>query len=130
MDEQVRRHTAKTQYTENSKQIFPEKELRGHSPNFHIHVPVSDLYIPTIDLPSPAGKYVDKSWEYINRSHTHELWKLDTSDTGRILQAFTLSESIFLCIAASIFSCGTKMYEHRLLKVIHYTLVFAYYLST
>ncbi len=36
--------------TENSKQIFPEKELRGHSPNFHIHVSVSDLYIPTIDL--------------------------------------------------------------------------------
>jgi hypothetical protein len=31
--------------TENSKQIFPEKELRGHSPNFHIHVFVSYLYI-------------------------------------------------------------------------------------
>ncbi len=27
---------------ENSKQIFPGKELRGHSPNFHIHVSVSD----------------------------------------------------------------------------------------
>jgi hypothetical protein len=37
--------------TENSEQIFPEKELRGHSPNFHIHVSVSYLYIPTIDLP-------------------------------------------------------------------------------
>ena len=37
--------------TENLKQIFPEKELCGHSPNFHIYVPVSDLYIPTIDLP-------------------------------------------------------------------------------
>jgi hypothetical protein len=36
---------------ENSKQIFPEKELRSHSPNFHTHVSVSDLYIPTIDLP-------------------------------------------------------------------------------
>jgi len=36
---------------ENSKQIFPEKELRGHSPNSHIHVSVSDWYIPTIDLP-------------------------------------------------------------------------------
>jgi hypothetical protein len=35
----------------NLKQIFPEKELGSHSPNFHIHVPVSDLYIPTIDLP-------------------------------------------------------------------------------
>ncbi len=37
--------------TENSKQIFPEKELRGHSLIFHIHVYVSDLSIPTIDLP-------------------------------------------------------------------------------
>ncbi len=37
--------------TENSKQILPEKELRGQSPNLHIHVSVSDLYIPTIDLP-------------------------------------------------------------------------------
>jgi hypothetical protein len=37
--------------TENSKQISPEMELLGHSPNFHIHVSVSDLYIPTIDLP-------------------------------------------------------------------------------
>jgi hypothetical protein len=30
--------------------MFPEKESRGHSPNFHIHVFVRDLYIPTIDL--------------------------------------------------------------------------------
>ncbi len=37
--------------TENSKQIFSEKELRDHSPDFLIHVSVSDLYIPTIDLP-------------------------------------------------------------------------------
>jgi hypothetical protein len=30
-------------HIENSKQIFPEKELRGLSPNFHIHFSVSDL---------------------------------------------------------------------------------------
>jgi hypothetical protein len=35
--------------TQNSKQTFPEKELLGYSPNFHIHVSVSDLYIPTTD---------------------------------------------------------------------------------
>ncbi len=34
------------------KQIFPEKEYRGLSPNFHIHVSVSELYIPTMGLPS------------------------------------------------------------------------------
>jgi hypothetical protein len=31
--------------------VFPEKELRGLSHNFHIHVSVSDLYIPTIGPP-------------------------------------------------------------------------------
>jgi hypothetical protein len=36
--------------TENSKQIFPENELRGISPNFHLSVSLSDLYIPTIGL--------------------------------------------------------------------------------
>jgi hypothetical protein len=40
-------YTAKN-HTENSKQIFPEKELRGLRPNFHIHVSVSDLYLPKI----------------------------------------------------------------------------------
>jgi hypothetical protein len=34
--------------TENSKHIFPEKELRGLSPNFHIRVSVSASYIPRI----------------------------------------------------------------------------------
>ncbi len=41
------------QNTEILKQIFPEKEYRGVSPNFHIHASVSDLYIPTIGLPIP-----------------------------------------------------------------------------
>jgi hypothetical protein len=44
-------HAMQRNNTENSKQIFPEKELRGHSPNFQFHVSVSDLYIPMIDLP-------------------------------------------------------------------------------
>jgi hypothetical protein len=34
-----------THYKENPILVFPEKELRGLSPNFHIHVSVSDLYI-------------------------------------------------------------------------------------
>jgi hypothetical protein len=31
--------------------IFPEKEVRGLSPNFHIHVSVGDLYIPMFGSP-------------------------------------------------------------------------------
>ncbi len=44
-------YTLQRNNTENSKQIFQEKELPGHSPNFHINVIVSDLYITMIDLP-------------------------------------------------------------------------------
>jgi hypothetical protein len=44
------------QYTENSKQIFPEIKLRGLSPNSYIHVSVSDLYIPEIGLPNLLQK--------------------------------------------------------------------------
>ncbi len=61
----VLRPTLQGQNAENLKQIFPEKEYRGLSPNFHIHVSVSKLYIPT-------RKYVDRFWEYINGSQTHE----------------------------------------------------------
>ncbi len=44
-------HTVQRTNTECSKQIFPEKELRGHSPDFNIRVTVRNSYIPTIDLP-------------------------------------------------------------------------------
>ncbi len=43
--------TLRRKNAENSKQIFPEKEYRGLSPNLHIHVSVSELYIPTMELP-------------------------------------------------------------------------------
>jgi hypothetical protein len=37
-----------THCIENPIYVFPEKEMRGLSPNFRIHVSVSDLYIPRI----------------------------------------------------------------------------------
>ncbi len=43
--------TLQRQKAKNLKQIFPEKEYRGLSPNFHIHVSVSELYFPTVCLP-------------------------------------------------------------------------------
>jgi hypothetical protein len=44
---------------------------------FHIHVSVSDLYIPSIDLRILLQENVGRSWEYINRSQTHECGNLD-----------------------------------------------------
>jgi hypothetical protein len=43
--------TLQRQNTKILKQIFPEKEYLGLSPNFHIHASVSDLHISTIGLP-------------------------------------------------------------------------------
>jgi hypothetical protein len=42
--------TLQRQNTEISKQIFPEKGLRGFSPNFHINASVSDLYMRKLGL--------------------------------------------------------------------------------
>jgi hypothetical protein len=56
-------YTLHRRNTENSKPIFQEKELRHLSPNFHIHVSVSDLYEYSLDgsAHSAARKYVDRS---------------------------------------------------------------------
>ncbi len=46
----ILRATLQRQNTKILKQIFLEKEYRGLSPNFHIHMSVSDLYIPMMGL--------------------------------------------------------------------------------
>jgi hypothetical protein len=69
METRGRKRALQRHSTESSKQVFPVKELRGLSPNFHSHVSASELYIPRITSAySVAEKYVDRSWEYINRS--------------------------------------------------------------
>ncbi len=43
------------------------------SPHSYTHISVRDLYISRIGLFAAAyANYVDRSWEYINRSQTHE----------------------------------------------------------
>jgi hypothetical protein len=55
-------HALQRQNAENLKQIFPGKEYRGLSPNLHIFPRWVCLFC--------WRKYVDRSWEYINRSVT------------------------------------------------------------
>ncbi len=54
--------------------VFPEKELRVLSPNFHIHVSVSDLYISTIGpfIFLQQNMQTDRGNTYIIRTQTHE----------------------------------------------------------
>jgi hypothetical protein len=42
--------------------VFPGKEMRGLSPNFHIHVSVSDLNIPTIG--PPIFLQQNRNWDW------------------------------------------------------------------
>ncbi len=63
-------HTAKNQYQKFETNISRKGIAR---PQFQL--PHSCAYIPTIDLPQClfcCRKYVNQSWEYINRSQTHE----------------------------------------------------------
>jgi hypothetical protein len=46
-------------------------KLRGLVPKFHIHVSAS-VYIFIRSVAYFATKYVDRSWEYVNRSQIHE----------------------------------------------------------
>jgi hypothetical protein len=66
------KHSLQRHNTENSKHIYPAKEMLGLSPNFHILVSVSDLYTYSYDrsVYSVAGKYVDRSWEYKSLTDT------------------------------------------------------------
>jgi hypothetical protein len=50
--------------------VFPEKELRDLSPNFHIHVSVSDLHIPTIGPPIFLQQNMQTNRGKIYKSHT------------------------------------------------------------
>ncbi len=80
--------------------VFPQKEQRGLSPNFHIHVSVSHLYIPRIGQPIfPAAEYADRLWEYTIRTQKHEcrIW-----DCGRAVPVLGIYVSNFLY---SVFQC-------------------------
>ncbi len=69
--------------------VFLFWELRGLSLNFHIHVSVSDLYIPRIRPHIPCSSIqADRSWEYINRSQTHECGNWDCCRAIPFLRIF------------------------------------------
>jgi hypothetical protein len=65
--------------------VFPEMKLHCYLPkqNYNVlspsytHISVRDQYFQDRSAYSAAGKYGDRSWEYINRSQTHECGNWD-----------------------------------------------------
>jgi hypothetical protein len=64
---------------ENPIYVFSEKELCGPRPisTFMCLWAIYTVYSQDRSAYSAAGKYVDRSWEYISRSQTHE-WRIGT----------------------------------------------------
>ncbi len=72
---------------ENSKQTFPEKELRSLSPNSYIHVSVSHLYIPRV------GPH---TWLQQNRQKDPgNCWNWETEQCNSVLEITRLHSFIF-----------------------------------
>ncbi len=92
------KHALQRTSTANRKQIFPEKEFSGHSPNFHIHVSVSDLYIPTIDLPNLLQETRGQILGIYKLLTDTRMWKLGL---GRAIPRKGIHEWDFRCSAGN-----------------------------
>ncbi len=95
------------QNTKISKQIFPVKEYRGLSPNFHIHASVSDLYIPTIGLPILLEE-ICRPILGLYKSQTGT-WMLKIGAEAALFPEKEYIKGIFLtvCMLMSVFFYGT-----------------------
>ncbi len=76
------------------KMSVPKQSYNVLSLSFYTHMSVRDLYISRIGCLFPAGKYVDRSWEYINRSQTHEYGNWDW---GRAIPRKGIHKGNFPC---------------------------------
>ncbi len=107
--------------TENSKQIFPEKELSGLSPNYHMHVFVSDLYVYSHDRSAYSaaekpGLY--KSFNTLWQQLSHRLCtKSQICGFSRVDICQFASKSIKMVSAQRIFCVSIWIYEHYIIII-------------
>jgi hypothetical protein len=87
------------------------------SPNFHIHLSVSDLYFQDRSASFATAKQADRSWEYINRSHIHECrnW-----ERGRAVSLLEIPKSDFRYSASLLLLCLNFLYPLFRLHPIQY----------
>ncbi len=98
-----------------STYIFLSWELRGLSPNFHIHVSVSDLYIPRIG-PHISSSRKGRPIVEIYNSLTHTwIWKLRLRPRYSFSGNICFKYSTFCLCSAGKFYGFLHMYLHYLL---------------
>ncbi len=79
--------------------VFLFWEFRGLSHNFYFHVSVSDLLIPRICPHISCTIQADRSWEYINRSQTHERGNWDCVRAISVLVLCSLGTLLLMYVA-------------------------------
>ncbi len=85
------------------KLLFPKQNYNILSPSSYTHISVRDLYTYFLDQSaySAAWKYVDRSWENINRSQKHM-----NMEIGSEAEQFSENEYIYgIFLAVCVRGC-------------------------
>ncbi len=93
--------------------LFPKQNYNVLSPNSYTHTYICERFIYFQDwfVYFAAAKYVDRSWEYINRSQTHEC---RNRDRGRLIPFLGIHKLDFWYCAVKILrKSKAKFYKRR-----------------
>ncbi len=82
---------------------FQEKELRGLSPNYHIHGSVNDLYIPTI---GPSCSRIGRPIVGIHMKSAHRNMNVANSNFGLRPAQFPFWEYLLRIFGIVSLQCG------------------------
>ncbi len=109
-------------YNENPIYVFPEKKLCGFSPNFHIHVSVSDLYVCVLQgsvhifscsrIRPIVGMYksLTDTW----------MWKLGLWPRNSFSRNICFEFPVLCLCSVAIFFVCSKSFETVPVKTVHY----------